>query len=74
MAHFPNQESGDDVLGVSVHYLSTCFVEELETAGFDVATCTIHDVEPLDTNAHSVIREKHGATYVTTNVNTQNVY
>jgi len=49
---------GQHVNGVSVHYLRTILLQEVQDAGLDEDTATIYDMEDMRKSTHGIIRSK----------------
>ena len=47
-----------DLLGISIHWLSTGLVEEIRAAGLDEQSCCIHDLEDLSSESLGIARRK----------------
>ena len=47
-----------DLLGVSVHWICTGLLKEIQDAGYDPTTSRIHDIESLSPKSVSIIRKK----------------
>ena len=47
--------------GISVEYLSTTLLQEINDAGLDINSATVYDLENLKSNSHGLIRRKGAA-------------